>query len=89
MNTGPKGRQNQQNRPEEEVTGIIPVMTQVMTEVEEILDKGHMIETEEGSLHCKRDPEITIIQEGHTEDKISIEKEVTVGSRGIEVNPDH
>ena len=31
-----------------EVTNITPAMTKVMKEVEEISDKDHMIETEEG-----------------------------------------
>ena len=36
-------------------------MIRVMTEVEEILDKNHIIETEEGILHSETDPEVTII----------------------------
>ena len=41
---------------EERVVEIIPVMIEVMTEVEEILDKGHIMETEEGILHSGADP---------------------------------
>ena len=32
-----------------------------MTEIEEILDQGHMIKTEEGIHHSEADPEVTII----------------------------
>ena len=46
---------------EVDVTDIIPVMIQCMTEAEDILGKGHMIETEEGILHSDADPEATII----------------------------
>ena len=35
--------------------------------------KGPMIETEEGILYTVADPEITITQEGHVEDKIIID----------------
>ena len=47
---------------------MIPVTIEGMTEVEEILEKGHMIETEEGILYLKADPEVTAIQEQHIED---------------------
>ena len=42
---------------EEDVTEIIPVMT----EIEEILDKGHMIEMEEGILHSEADHKVSVI----------------------------
>ena len=53
---------------DEEVTEIIQDMTKAMIETEEILDKGHMIETEQGILDSEADPEVSIIQESHTED---------------------
>ena len=62
-------------------------MTDDMTEVENLLDKGDMIETEECSSHA--DPEVTVLQEGHREDKTIIEIKVTADNRGLEVNPDH
>ena len=40
-----------------------------MTEAEEISDKGHMMETGEGILHSEADSEVTMIQEGLTEDE--------------------
>ena len=52
---------------------IIPAMTEVMMKVEEILDKGHMIETEEDIIHSEADPEVKIFQEGHTKDMKTIE----------------
>ena len=51
--------------------------------------QGHIIETEEGTPHSEADPEATIIQEGHTEDKAIIEIEVTVVNEGIKVSPDY
>ena len=56
-----------------------------MREVEEILDKGQMTETEEDILHSEADPKVTIIQEGHTEDKTVIEIDVTIDSKCPEV----
>ena len=43
-----------------------------MTEVQAILDNGHMMETEEGTFHSDAYPDVAIIQEGHTEDKTII-----------------
>ena len=40
-----------------------------MIEVEEILDKGNVVETEDGIPHSEEDPKVAIIKEGHTEDK--------------------
>ena len=48
-----------------------------------------MLETEQGILYIDVDLEVTVIQEGHAEDKIAIEIEVTVESRGLEVNQEH
>ena len=44
---------------------------------------------EDDILYSEADPGFSIIQEGHTEEKTIIETEVTVDSRGLEVNPDH
>ena len=46
---------------------FMPVITEVKTEVNESLNKGHMIQTEESILYLMADPEITIIQKGYTE----------------------
>ena len=43
-------------------------MMEVMTEGEDILYEGHIIETEDGILHSEANPEVTIIQEGYTKD---------------------
>ena len=51
------------------VKEIIPAMTKGMTEVQESLHKGHMIEIEEGILHSEVDLEIAIIQVSHINDK--------------------
>ena len=59
-----------------------------MTEVEQILDQGCMIETEESILHSVLDPEVTIIQGYHTEDKTTMEIDVTMDNRGLKSNPD-
>ena len=59
-----------------------------MTQVEKILDKVHMIATEEGILHSEVESEVMIIKKCHTEDKMAIEIEVTIDSTGLEVNPD-
>ena len=48
-----------------------------------------MIETEEAIIHSEADPEVTIFQEDCTEDKITVEIEVTVDSKELEVKPDH
>ena len=48
-----------------------------------------MMEMEEVILHSEADPEVSIIQEGHTEDIIIIWREVTVDSRGLEFKPDY
>ena len=63
-------------------------MTEVITEVQEIVGKGDMIKTEEGILHSKAYPEVTIIQDIYT-DKITIEIEVTLDRKGLEVNSSH
>ena len=46
---------------EAEVTEIIPVMVDAITEVEEIISKSHMIETKEDILHLEADPQVAII----------------------------
>ena len=58
----------------------------VEAEVEEISDKGHMIETGEATLPLGVDLGVIVIQWSHTKDKKIIEIEVTVDSRGLEVN---
>ena len=63
-------------------------MTKIVTEIGEILDKGDKIEIEEGILYLERDPEITIIQEGHTENNTTIEIEVKMDNNGSKANPD-
>ena len=47
------------------------------------------MEMEEVILHSEAEPEVSIIQEGHTEDMIIIWIEVTVDSRSLEFKPDH
>ena len=59
---------------EEAVPEIIPLIR----EVEEILDHGHMMETDEGFLHSEADSEAIIIEEGPTEDKTTIEIESAI-----------
>ena len=48
-----------------------------------------MINTKEIIPHSELDPEVTIVQEGHTQDYTTREIEVTVDKRGSEVNSDH
>ena len=47
-------------------------MKEGIKNVWKILDKGHMIETEEGLLHSETDLRVTIIQEDHTDNMITI-----------------
>ena len=61
-------------------TQIIPALTEIMTEAEEILDKGDVIESEEGILHSEADPDLTVIKEGHREDKTTIKIGLTIGN---------
>ena len=58
---------------ESEDTEIIPAMIEVMTEAEEILDRGYKIETVGCILNSELGVDITMIQEGHMEDKTTIE----------------
>ena len=51
---------------EAEVTEITLVSTEAVTEAEEILDKGLMIEREEGILYSEADLEVTIMEGSHT-----------------------
>ena len=91
MNTRAYRGQNQQNtpyKPEVEITDIIQVMTEFMTETN-ILDTGYMTEIEESIMHAEADPEAIINQEGHMGDKTTIEIEMTVDSNGSGVDPDH
>ena len=60
-----------------------------MTDVEEICYQGHMIEKEEGILHLDADPEVTIIQEDHTEDKITKMIDGHNRQQRYKINPDH
>ena len=53
----------------------------MMTEVEENLDKGHMIETKEGIPYLEADPQTSIIQEAHTKDRTLIERKVEVDNK--------
>ena len=62
-------------------------MTAVMTEEEKIVYKGPITRTVEGIIHTE--PESTIIQEGHMEDKIVIQIELTANDKGSEVNLDN
>ena len=48
-----------------------------------------MIETEDRTIHPEADPEVIIIQEDHTEDKKTIVTEMTIDSRGLDINPYH
>ena len=64
-------------------------MTEVMQETENILDKGNMIEIENGTFHSEEHPEVIIIQEGHTKNKRIIEKEMTAESRCSDIDSDH
>ena len=70
-----------------EVAEIIPVMTEVMTEAEVILHKGHMIETGKCILDLEVDSEVIIIPDGYTEGRTNIEMEVIADTEGGEVNP--
>ena len=63
-------------------------MIEVITEEEGILDICNMTETEESILHLEVDPEVTMVQQGHTEDKTTIHLEVTTDRKDLEVNPD-
>ena len=71
------------------VTEIILVMTDFMKKVEEIFDKDHIIETKEGIILLEGDPEATVVQDGYTEYKTTIEIEVTIDNKVLEVNPDN
>ena len=64
-------------------------MTEVVTDVEEIWENGHIIVAEQGVLHSEADQEITTIPEDPTEDKTAIGIEVMSHSKGLEVNPNH
>ena len=72
-----------------EATESVPVMPEAMTEVEEILDKDYVIETEGHILHSEADPKVIITQEDHAENKAWIEIKITIDSKGLEVYPDH
>ena len=74
---------------EAEATEIIPTMTEVMKEAEEILDQGHIIEREEGIILSEADPDATVIKKGLTEEKANMQTEVTVDNKCSKANPDH
>ena len=88
INTRAQG--NQHNRPykpyiyEEEVTEIIPVMT----EVEQISRKDHIIETEEAILLLEVGLVVLTTNKGYTINKTVIEMEVLIDNRGLEVFSD-
>ena len=73
----------------DEVTEIISALTEVITDIEGISDKGHMTKQKRFFFHSEVDPEVTIIQEGHTEENIIIEIKMTVDNRTLEFNPYH
>ena len=58
-------------------------MTEVITEMEEILDKGPVIETEESIFHSQADQEVTVTHEGHTNVKSIIEVTADNNCTGI------
>ena len=60
---------------EAEVTDIIPFITEVMSEAEEITDRGPMVETEEDTFLLEPNPEVLVIHEGHIEGQIPTEIE--------------
>ena len=64
-------------------------IVQVLTKIKDISDKGHMTETEEGiqpsevASHIAKliDPRVTTIQEAYSEDRKTIEIEVTIDNK--------
>ena len=62
-------------------------MTEAVTEAEEILVISY--KQMEGIFHSQSDPEVTITQDGHTEDSKIIDIEVTGDNKGIEGSLDH
>ena len=71
-----------------EVTEIILVMTEAMIEAEAISDIALMMRIEEDTLHLEANPEFIKLQEGHMEDQINTEIEVTADKQGSKPNPD-
>ena len=71
---------------EAEVAEIFPVMIEIMTEEEEITDRGLMIETEENTLLLDPNLEAKTIPEGHIQCQIIIETDVIADNQGSEVN---
>ena len=59
-----------------------------MSEVKKHLHKYHMIEAEGGISSFSGKSKGKISQEGHTEDKKTIEIKVKIDRRGLEVNTD-
>ena len=98
MNTGPPGRQNQQNRPykfyihrdRSRGHNNYPSFNNGYDRCRgSFRQRSYDRNRRWGTLHWEADPEVIIIQGDHAEDKKTIEIEVTLHSNGSEVNLDH